>query len=113
MAKKYYVKNHFWIEVDGMPFLGYGRVLLLQNIKKHGSISAAARVLNMAYRKAWNLVESMNTQAENPLVVRISGGKGGGGTTLTVAGEKAVEKFHALNSKSDEFLNNELGKIKF
>lgn len=54
---------------------------------------AAAKSMGMSYRHAWALVEDMNRLAPAPLVARLTGGKGGGGTALTPAGEAAIEHF--------------------
>ncbi len=84
-----------WIDGPEGTFLGFGRVVLLERIGEHGSISAAARSMNMSYRHAWDLVASMNRQAKRPLVIGTSGGRGGGGARLTPEGERAIEVFRA------------------
>jgi len=90
----YRLHGRVWIDgPDGDTFLGFGRVVLLERIGEHGSISAAARSMNMSYRHAWDLVDSMNRQAPRPLVESRAGGKGGGGARLTSAGKRAVEIF--------------------
>lgn len=98
-----------WITVAGEPFLGHGRVLLLEKIKECGSISAAARTLNMAYRRAWWHIEAMNRLAGTPLIETSIGGKGGGGATLTHAGEIAIILFRLMDEKTEEF-QKELGE---
>ena len=77
-AAPYRLHGRVWIDGPEGTFLGYGRVILLERIREHGSISAAARSMNMSYRHAWDLVESMNRQAPAPLVVSRAGGRGGG-----------------------------------
>jgi molybdate transport system regulatory protein len=83
----YTVQGHIWIEGAEGTFLGVGRISLLERIKEFGSITRAAKSLKMSYRKAWELVESMNRQSPTPLVTASAGGKNGGGATLTAAGE--------------------------
>lgn len=90
---KYNVKGRMWIAKGEETFLGYGRVVLLERIKEYGSITRAAKSMNMSYRHAWELVESMNRQAGAPLVETATGGKGGGGASLTPMGEKAISVF--------------------
>ncbi|MGR3309991.1 MAG: winged helix-turn-helix domain-containing protein [Candidatus Brocadiales bacterium] len=82
-----------WIAKKGETFLGYGRIVLLERIKEYGSITRAAKSMDMSYRHAWELVESMNRQAGTPLVETVTGGKGGGGAFLTPMGEKAITIF--------------------
>ena len=48
--------------------MGPGKADLLGAIDAHGSISAAARAIGMSYRRAWLLVEEMNSCFAAPLV---------------------------------------------
>ncbi len=89
----YKLRGRIWVEGKNGTFLGYGRVMLLERIKQYGSITMAAKSMQMSYRAAWELVESMNKQANTPLVETATGGKGGGGANLTEAGEMAIEAF--------------------
>jgi molybdate transport system regulatory protein len=100
----YTVQGHIWIEGAEGTFLGVGRISLLERIKEFGSITRAAKSLKMSYRKAWELVESMNRQSPTPLVTASAGGKNGGGATLTAAGEKAIETFRKLDSEFKRFM---------
>ena len=93
-----------WIVSDGHAFLGQGRVALLEEIGSSGSISEAARNMGMSYKKAWRLVEAMNAMAEVPLVVRTSGGQGGGGTLLTDKGRHMIHSFRLIESEFRTFL---------
>lgn len=100
----YQLKGRFWIESPQGTFLGVGRVLLLERIREYGSISAAARSMQMSYRQAWELVNSMNQHSQQPLVQSATGGKGGGGASLTTTGEKAIELFWSVQRDFDAFL---------
>lgn len=102
-AGGYTVEGHIWVEGFEGTFLGMGRVLLLEKIRECGSITKAASSLEMSYRKAWELVESMNRQAGKPLVVATTGGKGGGGAVLTEAGERAIRLFGELDAEFASF----------
>ncbi len=93
MRENYRLHGRLWIKGPEGTFLGYGRVVLLERIRDHGSISAAARSMEMSYRHAWKLVDSMNRQSRNPVVEKTIGGRGGGGALLTNAGEHAIECF--------------------
>lgn len=93
-----------WIEGPDGTFLGYGRVVLLERIRDHGSISAAARSMEMSYRRAWKLVDSMNRQSRTPVVTMSTGGRGGGGASLTEAGERAIATFWAFWHDFKDFL---------
>jgi molybdate transport system regulatory protein len=105
------VKNRMWIVGHDGTFLGEGRIALLLAIEEYGSISKAARSMNMSYLKAWKLIDSMNSVSDTPVVIRASGGKGGGGTTLTSYGKKAISLYNELNKKCDAYINAELKKL--
>lgn len=70
--------------------LGPGKVQLLELIQQHSSISAAARALKMSYRRAWLLVDTMNTCFQKPLVLTATGGSQGGGAELSEEGLKVL-----------------------
>ena len=72
------VRNKVWLEKDGKLLMGWGRATLLERIDQLGSISAAAKSMNLTYRNAWLWVEAMNRLARVPLVEKSSGGALGG-----------------------------------
>ena len=94
------VKSKVWLEVDGKLFMGWGRALLLERIDELGSISAAARSMNLAYRNAWLWVEAMNGLAPKPLVEKCTGGTRGGFTRLTDEGRRIVREFKARRAQA-------------
>lgn len=100
----YHLRGRFWIESPQGTFLGQGRVLLLERIREYGSISAAARSMQMSYRQAWDLVNAMNSHSPTPIVSSATGGKGGGGASLTATGEQAIALYHAVRKDFDAFL---------
>lgn len=95
------LKVRVWVERDGVRVLGPGRVELLQLIDRHKSISAAARRMDMSYRRAWSLVRDMNAAAGEPLVEVTTGGPGGGGAALTPRGKEAVALYQRLVERLD------------
>lgn len=76
--------------------LGPGKADLLQAIRDTGSISAAGRQMKMSYKRAWQLVETMNTMFRLPLVERSRGGAAGGGAVITDEGLAVLAEFRAL-----------------
>ncbi|MFL5729650.1 MAG: winged helix-turn-helix domain-containing protein, partial [Cytophagaceae bacterium] len=98
------VRGRIWVETGKGAFLGVGRIELLIKIRESGSISKAAKAMKMSYRQAWELIESMNQKSKKPLVISKTGGKGGGGATITEAGEKAIRDFSKLNLAFRKFL---------
>ncbi len=80
-------------------FLGDTRIRLLEAIAIHGSISQAAKAVPLSYKAAWDAVDAMNNLAEQPIVVRSTGGKHGGGTRLTDYGRRMVTLYRALEAE--------------
>ncbi len=101
------LKGHIWVEGREGTFLGYGRVALLERIREYGSIAKAAKSLDMSYRRAWVLINSMNRQAPKPYVVTAAGGNKGGGTRVTAEGEKALKLFWKFHEDFQRFLVRE------
>ena len=87
--------------------LGPGKVDLLESIGKEGSISQAARERHLSYRRAWNMVDTMNQCFKEPLVVSITGGKGGGGAQLTATGEKIIQLYRKMEKKAEDATRTE------
>jgi len=92
------MRVHFRIRVTrGADIaLGPGKVDLLEAIAKTGSITSAARVLGMSYRRAWLLVDTMNRSFNHPVVEAESGGSRGGGTHLSATGIEAVRRYRKI-----------------
>ncbi|HIE33028.1 MAG TPA: LysR family transcriptional regulator [Thermodesulfobacteriaceae bacterium] len=109
----YKVRGRIWVAKENeVPFLGPGRISLLQKIEDLGSIRAAAKALGMSYRRAWRLVESLNRESPVLLVSTTVGGAGGGGARLTPAGKAILEMFEDLEAHFQEFLEQETEKIR-
>jgi molybdate transport system regulatory protein len=105
-------KGLVWISRGDSTFLGQGRVALLEKIREYGSISEAARSMDMSYKHAWDLIDSINRQAGSPLVVKTTGGRGGGGARLTEDGERAVKVFWEFHDDFVRFLRDEEQKLR-
>ncbi|MBK6628235.1 MAG: LysR family transcriptional regulator [Flavobacteriales bacterium] len=109
--KQVEVRSRIWITRKGRSYLGSGRVELLERIGETGSISEAARQLRISYKKAWEMVEAMNALAPRPLVERSTGGRGGGGTSLTAQGRRAVQGFRDLDERCKAYVDGLLHEI--
>lgn len=80
--------------------LGPGKIRLLELIAEHGSISAAGRTMDMSYRRAWLLVDNVNTMFAEPAVVTKTGGAGGGTAELTPFGQSLVRAYRSMERKA-------------
>ena len=87
------------------PALLEKRIKLLEAIAETGSITSAAKRVGLSYKAAWEAVDTMNNLSHNPLVVRVTGGSGGGGTTLTPLGQEVVANYSVLKKEYERFLN--------
>lgn len=105
------IKSRLWIEKEGQPFIGYGRIKLLKAVDKTASISAAAKTLKMSYKKAWNLLNEIETLADQPVLVTNIGGKNGGGTKVTEYGKSLIRQFETLNENCIDFLEEQYKKL--
>jgi len=108
---EYKIKSRIWIEADDNVLLGEGRVRLLKAIDEKGSLSKAAKSINLSYKKAWTLMDAVNKSAKKPVTESSVGGKGGGGVTLTEYGKKLISVFEKINKKCWKLLDKEVDKI--
>ncbi len=105
-GKRIELRGALWMTVDGENLGGPGRVALLARIGECGSITRAAKAMKMSYKAAWDAIDTMNTLAGEPLVERLTGGKGGGGTRLTRRGEQLVENFRIIEREHRRFVDD-------
>ncbi len=78
--------------------IGPGKIAVLEEIARAGSISAAGRALRISYRRTWELVEELNRSIGTPVVATAAGGTGGGGAILTSAGQTVIERYRAIEA---------------
>lgn len=83
----------------GALVFGPGKADLLAAIAAEGSISAAGRAMGMSYKRAWSLVEEMNSAFTEPLVESARGGAHGGGASLTEAGAAVLADYRRLTAR--------------
>lgn len=105
---EYKIKSRIWIEADGHILLGEGRVRLLKAIEATGSLSKAAKSLKMSYKKAWSLIDAVNSRAEKPVINTSVGGKSGGGTELTPYGKSLINTFETINENCWSYLDKQI-----
>jgi molybdate transport system regulatory protein len=98
-SKISYPRIRFRIDFGPKNGVGPGKIALLDQIAHCGSLSQAARNLNMSYRRAWQLLESLNSSFIEPLVLTSTGGRGGGGAKLTLLGERLTHVYRVFDVK--------------
>lgn len=105
------VKCRIWMEQDGKPVFGDGRVRLLEAIADTGSLAAAARTLRMPYRTAWQHVNLMERAYGRPLVERHPGGPTGGVCRLTKAGRDLLAAYREFREGVDDLLARRFRRV--
>jgi molybdate transport system regulatory protein len=93
------------IQRDASTRMGAGRIRLLEAIRDHGSISAAARTIGLSYKAAWDAVNTMNNLFSQPLVAANPGGRSGGGASVTPAGHQVIAAFTIVQAELSHFLS--------
>jgi len=87
------------IDFDEVHAVGPGKIALLERMCDTGSLSQAARELDISYRRAWQLLDSLNTSFNEPVIVTSVGGKGGGGSEITDLGRELIRAYRAFEQE--------------
>jgi molybdate transport system regulatory protein len=111
------INGRIWLEATGDTeterFMGIGRLELLGHIQRTGSINQAAKAMHMSYKRAWELVHSMNKLADKPLVATQTGGDKGGGALVTEEGLLFIQYYQSLQARFQQFLADELAQLPY
>jgi molybdate transport system regulatory protein len=100
------------IDLDPEGRIGPGKIALLENIDKCGSISAAGRAMDMSYKRAWDLVDEINRICRQAAVERQTGGKNGGGAVLTAFGISLVTRYRKIERDAASAARKELQALR-
>lgn len=96
--------GELWLRAGDQTLGGATRIALLAAIGDTGSITRAAKAVGLSYKAAWDAVDTMNNLAGEPLVARSTGGKGGGGTTLTPRATSLIAAFRTIEREHRRFI---------
>lgn len=99
------VRGRLWIEIERKQALTEAGADLLEQIEACGSLSEAARRLRYAYRRAWLMLDAMNHAWPGPLVRTATGGRRGGGATLTELGKNVLHSYRDLQLRLEHFID--------
>ncbi|WP_425485320.1 winged helix-turn-helix domain-containing protein [Azospirillum oleiclasticum] len=101
------------LRIDFSPSgsVGPGKIRLLELIGDTGSISAAARALEMSYRRAWLLIDDLNQLFREPVVSASAGGRKGGGAELTAFGRTLIDEYRAIEAEAHEAVSARLARL--
>jgi molybdate transport system regulatory protein len=101
----------FRVHFGGGTTLGPGKIELLEQIEVTGSLSKAARAMDMSYRRGWLLLASLNTGYGEPVAVAAKGGRGGGGATLTAFGRELIRSYRKFDAQLQRQAQRAFGRI--
>lgn len=99
------------IDFDNGQQVGHGKIRLLENIATHGSISRAAKEMNMSYRRAWLLADEINSMFQSPVLETQHGGSGGGHARLTSFGHALVGHYRTIEAQTLTAFQRQLAEI--
>jgi len=91
--------------------IGPGKIRLLEEIGRGGSISQAGRSLGMSYRRAWLLIDDLNRSFRQAVVRARSGGSQGGGAALTDFGAGLVRDYRAIEKAAAGAAKSRLSRL--
>ena len=78
---------------------GPGVAELLRRVRELHSLRAAAMSMNMAYSKAWTVLRTAQEGLGVKLLRSSTGGRNGGGATLTAEGERLLAAYEDYCAK--------------
>ncbi|WP_175717288.1 TOBE domain-containing protein [Burkholderia anthina] len=96
--------GELWLRAGEQTLGGATRIALLAAVGDTGSITRAAKTVGLSYKAAWDAIDTMNNLAGEPLVMRSTGGKGGGGTTLTPRATSLIAAFRTIEREHRRFI---------
>lgn len=100
------------IGLDEQRAIGPGKIRLLELIGETGSISAAARAMDMSYRRAWLLVDDVNRAFARPAVISRPGGKAGGGAALTEWGQELIVRYRRIETLAEAAARGDIAALR-
>ncbi|MFN2323897.1 MAG: winged helix-turn-helix domain-containing protein [Trueperaceae bacterium] len=97
---------------DTVGMIGPGKADLLDGIDRCGSIAAAGREMGMSYKRAWELIGTLNAMFRAPLVARTRGGAGGGGAVLTQTGREVLALYRGIEADTTAASAPHIGRLR-
>ena len=99
------------IEIGAVVRLGPGKVRLLELIAELGSISAAGRAMEMSYRRAWLLIDTLNKAFRQPVVATQPGGRADQRAAITPFGREVIRRYRTMEAAAREAMQEELAAL--
>jgi molybdate transport system regulatory protein len=86
-------------------------IRLLNNIQIKGSITGAAKISDLSYKRAWDLLDNLNTRLTHSAISTEIGGTDGGGTHLTETGRQILSAYNTMVSSTTVNIQEQLNQI--
>lgn len=99
------------VDLDGAGSVGPGKIRLLESISEHGSIRGGAGALKMSYKRAWGLVQELETIFGAPVLETETGGRAGGGARLSPLGCAVVKQYRTAEREAARAAQQSMGKL--
>jgi len=96
------IRHKLWLEDDGGLLFGEGRQNLLNAVNQLGSLSAAAKKLEMSYRAAWGRVRASESRLGIQLLQRAPTGRS---LVLTEAGQQLLDQYTQFEKEADRAID--------
>lgn len=90
------IRHKLWLEDEAGVLFGEGRQELLKAVAELGSLSAAAKRLDMGYRAAWGRIRASESRLGIKLLKPAASGRG---LVLTPEGQKLLERFSLFEAE--------------
>lgn len=93
---------------DSGCIMGPGIIKLLEETEISGSVTAAAKKMELSTTKAWKMIRITEKTNNQKLIITKSGGIGGGSTVLTEYAKQIIKIFHEIEDASYDAVNRTL-----
>ena len=105
------LKLRMRVTVGEVIAIGPGKIALLEAMGETGSITAAAKSLDMSYRRAWLLIAELNKALKAPAVASATGGQHGGGSQLTDTGRQLIALYRGIEAQALQTCKGDMQKL--
>jgi molybdate transport system regulatory protein len=99
------------MDFDEGSRIGHGKIRLLEMVNASGSISAAARNMNMSYKHAWLLLEEIKSTCGHDVIFSSRGGDKRGGAALTPFGIALIDRYHRIEQTVKDAVRDDLAAL--
>lgn len=95
---QWHIRSKLWLEIEGRPVIGEGRLSMLEAIDRHRSMLEASRETGISYRRMRGAIRDMERVIGCALVATYRGGAAGGRSELTPTALALLKSFKALSA---------------